>query len=402
MAEGIELKINVRHSNTGGTIRTVKNFTNFSLSEKFNSLASTFSFDFYFDPANQEHAETVCVSHMHEALIYYNGELRLTGYILNQHFFDNGKTQLVTISGYAKPGVLGDCDIPPELWPLEIDGLSFRQIIKKIIQPFHLSLVVKSPPKNLNKAFTVEEKDNEEKADDDEQIGKTAADSSQNAGSYLSDLAKQMNIPLSHTPNGDVLITTPNTKGEPIFNFDFTSEDPNNDANKIPGVEVDMTFNGQALHTHITAVQQADDEEGSNAAQVTIKNPLIPIKKTILFRPRVITVSSGNDNTVNEAAKYELGREIREAAVLTISIPRVAINDRLIPPNNTITIRHPKVFLYNKGTKISKWFIQSVDTGVKPNEHMAVLSCVLPYGYDFDLAALKNVYVDPHDNLPRF
>lgn len=401
MAGILELKINVRHTNTGGKIRTVKHFTYFSFQQKFNSLASTFSFDFYFDPTDKEHAEIVCVSHMHESQIYYNGKLVDTGYILTQEFFDDGKPSLVPISGYSKPGVFGDCDIPPEIWPLEIDGMSLKQIIETIIAPFGIKLVIEKTPKKLNKAFVVEEKDIEEEAEDEDNMGKTAADSAQNIASYISDLAKQRNIPLSHDQYGNIKITTPNTRGTPLFNFDFTSKDPNNDANKIPGIKVRMVFNGQALHTHIYAVQQSDDEEGTNAIQSEpLKNPLIPIKKSVLFRPRVITVSSGNDNTVNEAARYELGREIREGVVLEITIPQIEDkNGDLIMANNMIAIRHPKVFLYTPNTE---WFIQSVDISRKPNEDMAVLNCVLPFGYDYDLARLKNVFVDPHENLPRF
>jgi len=124
----LELKINVRHSNTGGKIRTVTDFTNFNYNPKFNAFASAFSFDFYFDPTNQEHAEIVCVSHMHEVDILYNGRLECRGYILNQEFTNPGKPELVTISGYSKPGVFNDCDIPFNLYPLETDGLSLRQI----------------------------------------------------------------------------------------------------------------------------------------------------------------------------------------------------------------------------------------------------------------------------------
>lgn len=398
MAQGLELKINVRHSDTGGKIRTVKNFTNFTFNQKFNSMASTFSFDFFFDPKNKEHAEIVCVSHMHEALIYYNGTLELTGFILAQKFVNNGKPQLVNVSGYAKAGVFGDCDIPHDLYPLEITGLTFRQIIQKIIKPFNIGLVIEATAKGVNKTFVASEKDVEEKSDED--MGKTAAESSQNIASYLSDLAKQRNIVLSHNAKGQVLITTPNTKGTPILNFDFTegAEETNNDAKKIPGIELEMEFNGQALHTHITVVQQSDDEEGSNAAQTTIKNPLIPIKQSVLYRPKTVIISSGNDNTVNEVALYELGREIREAVVLKIKMPKIAIEEKMINPNNTVTVRDPVNFLYNRST----WFIQSIDTSISPNEEIAVLSCVLPYGYDFDLKNLKNVFVDPHQNLPRF
>lgn len=393
---GISLKINVRHSTTGPTIRTVSQFTNFTFNQKFNSFASTFSFDFYFDPKNLDHAELICVSHMHECYIYYNDVLVLTGYILAQKFTDPGKAELVTISGYSKPGVLCDCDIPLNLYPLETDGLTLRQIINRIIPPFHIGIQIDKKTKGLDKQFVAEDKDVEEKTDED--LGKTASDSAQNAASYLSQLANQRNIIISHTRDGKLWITTPNTKGKPIFNFDFTSDDPNNDARKIPGLKVDLEFNGQGLHTEITAIQQADDEEESNAPQSSpLRNPLIPIRQSTIYRPKVVVINSGDQFTVNEAAKFELGKEIRDNVTLKVDMAKVDFNNELIFSNNTITVINPSVSLYKKST----WFIQSVDINITPKAETCTLNCVLPFAYDFDLNTLKNVFVEPGENLPR-
>lgn len=408
----LELKINVRHSDTGEKVRTVTDFTNFSYNPKYNSLASAFSFDFYFDPTNQEHAEIVCVSHMHEVEIWYNKRLECTGYILNQKFTNSGKPELVTISGYSKSGALNDSDIPINLYPLETDGLSLKQIIQKLIKPFYPptplnnGLVIKNIPKDLNKAFVVEEKDVEE--DSDEDVGKTSSESSQNIGSYITTMAQQRNIVISHNEYGKLLITTPNTKGTPIFNFDFTTDtngllidnSDNNDAKKIPGLKTTMEFNGQGLHTNIVVVQQADDEEGSNATQSEpLRNKLIPIKESVIYRPRVVTISSGNEFTADEVAKYEMGKEIRENVTLKIEMSKIDIDGYMIRPNNTITIIDPSVFLYKRST----WFIQSIDDlNITPKSETCTLNCVLPFGYDFDAAKLINVFIDPHLNLPRF
>src|SRR3954468_12812843 len=99
------IKINLRHSTTGSSIRTLRLYNNFVYHKIFNSLASTFSFDFFFDPKNQEHAEIICVSHMHECRLYYtkstdpyyepnDSERELTGYLLLNKFRNNGKPQL--------------------------------------------------------------------------------------------------------------------------------------------------------------------------------------------------------------------------------------------------------------------------------------------------------------------
>lgn len=412
------IKINLRHSTTGSPIRTLRLYNNFVYHKIFNSLASTFGFDFFFDPKNQEHAEIICVSHMHECRLYYtkntdpnyepnDSERELTGYLLLNKFKNNGKPQMVKFSGYAKPGVLLDCDIPPDQYPLETDGLTFKQIITKIIRPFrlydligdktgHTGLVIDKAATGVNIAVENEEEDPEDAADED--MKKTSSDTGQNVGSYLSELAKSRNIVLSHNKYGNIHITTPNTKGKPIFNFDFTDPSPNSDVKKIPGLDVDLTFNGQALHTHITVKMQADDEEESNGAETTIRNPLLPVGKGFLYRPRCISISSGSEFTVGQAARYELGREIREAVPLKIDMAKIDIDGKLISPNNMITLRDPSQFLYN----VADFFIQDVEIRVNEKEEACTMNCVLPFGYDYNIKRLKNVFVDAHENLPRF
>ncbi len=391
---GLELKINVRHTDSDkGKIRSVQRFNNFSFSQKFNALADTFSFDFYFDPRNQETAETVCVSHMHECEIYYNGKKHLTGFILDQRFIDTGKPELATISGYSKAGALNDCDTPLSQ-NLETSGLTLRQIIQESIKPFNLKLIVAPGTSAADTVFI----DNTL----DEDIDKTAAETTQNVGSYISELAKQKGLCLSHNADGNVLIKRANTKGTPLFNFDFTSTDPNNDARKIPVISCELEFKGSGLHTEITVVQQADDEEGTNASgPVTRKNPLIPIGRSFLYRPRNVIMSSGNQFTVDQCANYEMGKEIRDNVKLKIKLGVAAVDGKLITPDNTITIVNPSVFQYKLAiNKVSKWYIEEVPTEIQPNSETCTLICVLPFGYDYDYESLKNVFVDAHKNLP--
>lgn len=389
----LELKINVRHTDNGNKIRSVQRFNNFSFSQRFNSLADTFSFDFYFDPRNQETAETVCVSHMHECEIWYNKKKHLTGYILNQRFIDTGKPELATISGYSKAGALNDCDTPLSQ-NLETNGLTLRQIISTSIKPFGLKLTVLTG--DVDTTFV------DKNLDDD--LDKTAAEATQNVGSYLSELAKQKGLCLSHDANGDVLVKKANTKGAPLFNFDFTSQDMNDDARRIPVISCELEFNGGGLHTEITVVQQADDEIGTNASgPVTRKNPLIPIGRSALYRPRNIIMSSGNQFTVDQCVDYEMGKEIRDNVRLKIKLGVAADKGALITPDNTLTIINPSIFQYKLAiNKKSTWYIESVDTEIQPNSETCTLNCVLPFGYDFDFESLKNVFVDTHKNLPTF
>ena len=400
------IKINVRHSTTGPLIRTLRRYNNFVYNKKFNSLASTFNFDFYFDPRNQEHAEIICISHLHEVQLYFTknenqeydpneNELEFIGFMLINKFVNNGTPQWVKCSGYSKAGPLLDCDIAPNHFPLEIEGLKLKNVIEKLIKPFNIKLDIE---KGANTGNVLHDKTAEQRAHG-ENIGKTSAESSQNVASYISELARSLNIVLSHNNKGDIHIVTPNTKGEPIFNFDFTDSSENNDVKKIPGIESELEFNGQPMHTHIYVIQQADDNEGSNAVySKPLRNPLIPIGASAVYRPKVIVISSGGEFTIDQAARYELGKEIREGVKLTISISKNDINGKLIQPNNTIKVKDPTQFLYND----SIWFIQEVEHTDNKDGSRCIMHCVLPFGYDYDEKRLKNVFVNTHENLPIF
>jgi hypothetical protein len=400
MPQGLSLKINVRHTDNGNKVKTVTRINNAEFNLVFNSIGSTFSFDYFFDPDNQEDAEVVCVSHMHEAQWYYNDKLFLTGYILSQQFIDNGKQEWVKISGYSKSASINKCWTPPGD-SLETEGLTFRQIIEKTLQPWKSNGIGIKYGTNLgaqfNQAFTSPDKEKDPEDELDESISKSSKDVSQNVGSYLSDLAKRRGIVMSHDEFGNIRIKKPNTKGTPIINLDYS--DNKSDAFKIPSIGLDFTFNGESLHTHITIVQQADENSGTNASEVTKKNPLIPIKQSVIYWPITHVVDSGSDSTVGQSCNYEMGLEVREAAKFKIDLGTAVINNNLIKPDNVLTIKKRSIFAYNK----INLFIESVtlkfnsqsDTGT------STLNCVLPFGYDFDFNSLKNVWVDPHENLPR-
>lgn len=372
----MNLKVNHRYG--ANRIANVKYFNNFSLHLKYDSLASAFAFGFYFDPTNREHAELACVSHFHEAIVEHNGETIITGFILSQKFTSAKTKQLVEIGGYAKPGVWEDCDIPTKLFPLQSDGLTLEQICKKLANPFHLNVVVDSVAKK-DSSKTIQQKANAK-------IKKSTAKASENIKSYLTRLATQMKVVLTHNEKGDVVLTEAKTTLEPLFHIDVGN---------MPGTEVSMLFNGQAIHSHITVIKESSIDGGNNSGdEYTIKNPFCPV--AYVYRPKTITLSAGDDTTLQEAAKQALAAEIKEAIKLTIKTDRWHVNGKLVKPNNTITIYNPEVFIYKK----TKWFIEAVDLEGNEKETIATLTCVLPCVYDGSTP--ENIFVDPHENLPRF
>jgi prophage tail gpP-like protein len=382
---GVVLKVNTRQSNTGDVIRTVRFFNEFKMNLKYDAIADAFSFAFYFDPNNPEHAEVACVSHYHECSIYYDDELLINGYMLSQGFKASPNPELVQIGGYSKAGVFEDCDIPTNMYPLESTGLSFRQICQKILNNFNTHIRSKENQFKLVIADIAQSEASSAIVKKvDKTIPKSTAKESQNIKSYLTGLATQKNLVLSHTPKGDLLITEANTGGEPLFDYDES-------IGMVGVTDMFLNFNGQGMHSHITVIMQAS-QDGGNAGEYTIRNPFVPV--AAVFRPKVIILSSGDDITIQEAAENELRKELK-SIVLTINLDRGKINGKFIRPNNTCKVKGKSVFLY----KSVKWFIESVAFDVNADTEKSVLTCVPTYVYSKETPI--NFFVDVHENLPR-
>lgn len=355
------LKINDRIK-----VRKVDFFNSFTLSLKYDAIASTFSFNFYFDPKNPDHRELSCVSHFHEAIVEHNGETLVTGYVLSEVFNSSNVKELVQFGGYSLPGVLEDCEIPYSSYPLESINLSLRQIAQKLIAPFKLKMIV--DPAVSSKM--------------DIAYDKTTAKESDTIKGYLTELAAQRDIIISHNERGEILFTRSKANQVPILHFE-----PGN--NSIPFTTMGMSFSGQPMHSEITVVKQASSE-GGNEGRATIINPYVPI----VYRPKVIIQTSGDDNSTADAAKNALAAELKNI-VLTITTDRWEVDGKIIKPNNLISVINPDLFIFKK----TNWFIESINFVGDNTKTTATLTCVLPEVYNGQTPV--NIFVDPHENFPR-
>jgi len=330
--------------------RKVKFFNNFTLDLKYDAVGSAFGFNFYFNSDNIELKELACIGHYHICRIKHNGELLLTGYILSEDFTDSSKKEFTSFSGYSKPGVLEDCQIPPSLYPLQSDGLTLKEIATKFCSKFDFKIVIDPLVSSLmNQA-----------------IDETTAKDGQTIKSYLSELCAQKNIIISHTPEGDLFFTRAKTKQAPIISFE---------SGKTGFTDMKLSFNGQAMHSEITVIKQASEED-DNAGQSTIKNPYVPY----VFRPKVLTQNSGTDNDTEKAARNALSEELQNLKIV-IETDKWEIAGKVIKPNNIVSILNPNVYLYKK----TNFFIESVTLKGDNTSLTATLNCVLPEVYNNEI-----------------
>lgn len=324
----------------------IDTFNSFSLLLKYDSVASAFSFSMYFDPNDSKHRMLFQPGHFHQLDIEHGGELLMRGWILGQSFGVGAEKMLSSVNGYSLPGVLEDCNIPVDLYPLQSDQKTLSEIAKYLTSKFPFSVVVDGSVSGLmNQKFDT-----------------TTASETQTIKSYLNELASQKNIILTHTADGNLLFTKAKTRRTPIFHFE----------NNQPATEMTLQFNGQGMHSDIWVTKEADID-GGNAGQEKISNPFVPY----VYRPLVKTQSSGDDVDTKEAVKNVLQSELK-GIKLTIKTNMWEIDGKVIKPNNIITVRNPELYLFEK----SNWFIESVQLDGDETQTTATLTCVLPEVYN--------------------
>ena len=324
----------------------INTFNNFTLTLNYDSIASTFGFDLYFNPDDFFHKELFQPGHFHECEIEHNGELLVRGYMVNHNFELSPIKKTSGISGYSLTGVFEDCNIPTSLYPLQSDGKTLLQIAQYLSNPFGINVVVDgSVSSKVNQVYDV-----------------TTAKETSSIKDYLSSLASQKNVILSHTNKGELLFTKAKTRQKPVFHF----------TGQMPSTSISLSFNGRALHSHITAQKQASSD-GGNAGEVTIRNPYVPY----IFKPKVTTQSSGTDNDTEEAAKNIRASSLK-GIKLTIKTDIWEVDGKVIKPNQVISVQSKELYLYEK----SNWFIESVSLSGNEKQTIATINCVLPSVYD--------------------
>lgn len=325
-------------------------FNEFQLNLKYDSVASTFSANVYFNPENPIHVNLFRPYTYRDGTITFNGRLIFTGTILATSYNDSSTTNYVTIAGYSKGGIIEDCEIPISLYPLQSDGRSITQIATRLLNYFGLkSIIDPSVQSRMNRV-----------------LNKSTANEKQSVKSYLAELTNQVNVVMSHNEFGDIVFTQAKTKTKPILDIDT-------DVNAIPATSLSLSCNGQSMHRQITAIKEASSD-GGNAGQSSVINPYCKVDK----RNKVIIQSSGDDNTTQEVARSYLSEQLRTIQ-LSLSVNQwIDLNQELLTPNKIVSVKSKRMFLNKK----TNFFIESVSLSGNSGNEIAELKCVLPSVYD--------------------
>lgn len=325
-------------------------FSTFDVNLSFDAIASKFNFSAFFDPANETQKELFRPLTGKEVELFHQGEFLFKGIMLSPRFEKKGTWKAVHVSGYSKTGVLEDCNIPIKSYPLESNNLSLVDIAKKLCKPFGISVEV--DPLVASKANKI--------------FSKTIAKESDTIKGYLTRLAMQRNLIITHTPEGELFITK--AKTDQVVSWSYSATD-----DKV--LSISSSINGQRMHSEITSIRQASIDS-NNAGQSTQENIYINT-----FRPAVRMQSSGKDADTKDGAISSILSELKSIAFF------IDYEGFIHKPNEIISVKEPFIYLYND----TKLFIESVRLVGNNKQIISKLNCVLPEVYSNALP-IKSIY----------
>lgn len=324
-------------------------FNRITINRHFNASASTFKFSAFFDSNNPEHRNIFRpLSFPAVAITSSLGERLLTGVVLRHNFSRAAETRMSSLSGYSLTGVLSDCPFPIESYPLHYTNVTFAELGRRALSFFNLGFVVENE-------FIIA----------DEIIPEITARPGIKVYQFLSEIAAQRNLVLTHDAEDNLVVTRPRVNQSPVATF----------RQDIPVTEISMDANGQRFFDSITVMKQADIEN-DNVSQATIRNDLVGS-----YRPLVSLYNVGNDVTVEDAARNVRANQLREVRVQVKTDRWTWLrNDQLetMAPNNIVSIIAPDIYIFNR----TNFFVESVELNLDNEKETAVLTCVLPQAYN--------------------
>lgn len=285
-----------------------------------NSVASVFSLAGLaeFLPSPLEFAHT---------RINYKGSTLLTGKTIpGVRTLQSTPTETI-VQGYSLPGVLERVNLPIEMYPLQFDNFSLRDVLDHVLAYFKLEYVAQ---KGTDTAL-------------DKRYKKITTEPGRTVKDFLNRLASQRGLILTHNAEGKLVLETKvESTAVPV---------------RLSGaISSTLRVQGQNLHSEITVLRQAS-EDNPDGAEYTVKNPYV--SKPL---PRTKILTDGDLFDVQAAAENELRAELTKIKLEVLHTEYYALGT---------------VFNYIvEGLPIKEWFVETVRIEGTAQEDNYTYTCV--------------------------
>ncbi len=248
--------------------------------------------------------------------------------------------KIVAISAYSLPGVLNDCTAPASAFPLEFNDQNLRDIANKAAGLFGLKVIFNDEPGAV--------------------FDRVALIPGKKVLSFLADLAKQRNLIISSTSNGELLFLKSTDAGQPVAQLR---------QGESPLLSVTPFFSPQEYYSHITGLEPV--LVGLAGSQFTVKNPRLEG----VLRPITFEASDAVTADVKSAVEAKAGRMFGNAASYSVTLATWRdANGQLWVPNSTITLIAPDAMIYSEYA----FTVRSVEFVRERSAETAVLNLVIP------------------------
>jgi len=302
----------------------------------------TFAFGAPYDPDNSLLTDVFLPLSYKPIEITIDGELLTTGTILPVVPTLSDTTNSVSVSGYATPGVLNDCSIPFDKYPLEFNNQTLEQIARTIAAFFKIQVVFSEESGAVFERVAIE-------------TGKKPL-------TFLIELAKQRGFLISNNEKGNLLFFKAASAG-----LTTTLKQGH-----TPLISIDPQIDPQQFYSSVTGL--APDALGVNFESVTINNPFLKnINRPFVYKADQKLAGADLQNAVKWKAGLMFASAIKYKA--NVQGLRDERGD-VWKPNTFINLTAPGVMI-NKETT---FLIKSVDLDRGQND-TAGLNLVLPESY---------------------
>jgi prophage tail gpP-like protein len=263
------------------------------------------------------------------------------GTMMGVHPQVDAGSSTVEVTACALPGVLANCSMPASAVPFEFKGLNLREIAKACADPFGLAVrFAEDAGTPFDKAKLEEE---------------------QKVFAFLTDLAKQRNLVISNTPDGELLFWRSVGTGAPVAQFSEGVQ---------PLTAVSSSYDSEEYFSEITGFGAAKRGKGGN--KYTLPNPHLPG----VVRPMSFKIEDCDAGDVPAAVRAKLGRMFAGMAAYSVDgLPTWRTpSDDLFEPNTTILITSPSAMIYTQ----TEFLIRAVTYKQTAEAETCSLELVLP------------------------
>ena len=252
----------------------------------------------------------------------------------------DSESKSIQIGGYARAGVLSDCNIPVSAFPLEFNNAGLGQIAEKIAGFFGIGVT-----------FT---------ADAGATFDRVACLYDQRALDFLADLAKQRGLVIGNDVNGDLVFRTADTGTATVTQLE---------EGRAPLSSVSVFFDHQQYYSHVTGIEPV--VVGATGSKYTVTNARL----AGIIRPYTFKVADAVGGDVQPAAEAKMGRMFANMASYSVNVTtwRDAAG-RLWEPGATVSLFAPSAMVYTPYSFVIRSAVFERDAG----SERATLDLILP------------------------